>query len=162
MDLTFHCPHCQQELVVDASGAGSTITCPTCEAEITIPQPDVTNVHPINPMATSAAAKEEKHFVVPVHNKPSEILVKAKAKSDDEDHGEGKVLRLRVIRHSDCIEVGVDNYEKEVSRFLNKVGEENIISITPLNYTHIDLGTQKLLTDYAVQIIYRQTAPPTA
>ncbi|MCP5519634.1 MAG: hypothetical protein H7A45_20525 [Verrucomicrobiales bacterium] len=155
MDLTFHCPHCRQELVVDAAGAGSSISCPTCEAEITIPEPDVTNIHTANPISTSAAAREERHFSVPVRDAPSEVLVARKVR-EDEGEGDGKSLRMKVIRHSDCIEVGVDNYEKEVTKFLNKVGEPNIISITPLSYTHLDLGTQKMLTDYAIQIIYRR------
>jgi hypothetical protein len=38
---------------------------------------------------------------------------------------------------------------------LNKVGESNIVSINALNYTHVDIGSQKILTDYAIQIIYR-------
>lgn len=155
MDVTFHCPHCQQELVVDASGAGSVIACPTCEAEITIPEVDITTIKPVNPIATSAAVREEKHFKVPLRDKPSEVLVQKK-KSDDDELGPEKKIRVKIFRHSDCVEVGVDNYEKEVAKFLNEVGEENIISITPLTYTHLDLGTQKLLQDYALQIIYRK------
>jgi hypothetical protein len=42
-----------------------------------------------------------------------------------------------------------------VSGFLIKIGEENVINIVPLTYTHLDIGTQKLLTDYAVMIVYR-------
>jgi hypothetical protein len=42
-----------------------------------------------------------------------------------------------------------------VGAFLNKIGESNIISLTPLGYTHIDLATRHILTDYAIQIIYR-------
>ncbi|MCP5523657.1 MAG: hypothetical protein H7A46_19125 [Verrucomicrobiales bacterium] len=157
MDVSFHCPHCQQELVVDASGAGSMIICPTCEAEISIPEPEVPSVHPINAIASSAAAKEERHFKVPVRDAPSEVLVKAKAKGDDEEgEGAAKKMRLKIFRHTDYVEVGVDNYEKAVAEFLNKIGEENIISITPLVYSHIDLGTQKLLQDYAMQVLYRR------
>ena len=64
-------------------------------------------------------------------------------------------MRVRIIRHTDCVEVGHDKYEEMVGAFLNKVGEENIISLSPLTYTHIDIATQKILTDYALQIIYR-------
>jgi len=42
-----------------------------------------------------------------------------------------------------------------VTNFLVKVGEPNIISITALTYTHLDIGTQKLMTDYGVMVVYR-------
>lgn len=156
MDISFHCPHCKQELAVDASAAGQAIQCPTCSAEITVPQPDVTNIHPVNPIAASAAAKIERHFSVPVHDRPAEVLIQKGPVTEEPVAEVGpKKMKLRVIRHTDCIEVGHDRYEEIVAQFLNRVGEENIISITPLNYTHIDIATQKILTDYAVQILYR-------
>lgn len=156
MDIVFHCPHCGQELEADISGAGQLINCPTCNKELTIPQPDPTNLKIGNPIATSAAARiEKKQYKVPIRDgKANEPLIQQK-KIEDESTGEKK-LRVKIIRHSDCIEVGVDKYEQVVSDFLNKIGEENIISITPLTYTHIDLATQRLMTDYAIQIIYRK------
>jgi hypothetical protein len=42
-----------------------------------------------------------------------------------------------------------------VSNFLVKIGESNVISITTLTYTHLDIGTQKLMTDFGVMIVYR-------
>ncbi|MGC8991801.1 MAG: hypothetical protein ACP5MD_16925 [Verrucomicrobiia bacterium] len=156
MEITFHCPHCKQELAVDASAAGETIQCPTCEAEISVPTPELTDIHGLNPIASSAAAKEEKHFVVPVRDAPPEILIKQPTKTEEEPGQGAKKLKIKIFRHSDCIEVGHDRYEEFVSQFLNKVGEENIVSITPLSYTHIDIATQKLMTDYALQIIYRE------
>lgn len=155
MDLTFHCPHCKQELAVDASAAGQTIQCPTCNAEIAVPEADPTNVH-VNPIASSAAAKVERHFTVAVHDGPAEVLIaKSVHKEEQADASAPKKLKIRVIRHTDCIEVGHDRYEEIVGNFLNKIGEENFFSITPVTYTHIDIATQKVLTDYAIQIIYR-------
>jgi hypothetical protein len=154
MDITFHCPHCKQELAVDASAVGQTIQCPACNAETSVPQQETPGVHPINPIAASAAAKIERHFSVPVHDAPAEILIKTPTRVE-EVHDGAKVIKIRIYRHSDCIEVGHDRYEEMVAAFLNKVGEENIISLTPLSYTHIDIATQKILTDYALQIIYR-------
>lgn len=155
MDLTFNCPHCNQQLEVEASAAGQPIQCPTCHAEITVPQPDPTNVHTLNPMATSAASKIEHHFVVPVREGPAEALIAKQRTLDEIDTTtQGpKKMRVRIIRHTDCVEVGHDKYEEMVGAFLNKVGEENIISLSPLTYTHIDIATQKILTDYALQII---------
>jgi hypothetical protein len=51
--------------------------------------------------------------------------------------------------------VGHDRFDEVVSGFLQKVGEPNIVSLTPMTYTHIEIGTQKLVTDYAVMIVYR-------
>jgi len=42
-----------------------------------------------------------------------------------------------------------------VSNFLGKIGEHNIISITTISYSHIDIGSQKLLQDYGVMIVYK-------
>jgi hypothetical protein len=42
-----------------------------------------------------------------------------------------------------------------VSEVLGKIGEENIMSITTISYSYIEMGTQKLLVDFGVMIIYR-------
>jgi hypothetical protein len=164
MDVIFNCPHCDQELAVDSSGAGSEIACPACGEEIIIPQPQARagvvggptgGPKSMNPIATSAAAKVEMHLKVP-SNKTSESLItkplvplEVAAKESD------RKIRVRTIRHTDCVEVGQDKFDVVVSTFLAKVGESNIISISPLSYTHLDIGTQKLLSDYAVMIVYR-------
>ncbi|HNQ90738.1 MAG TPA: hypothetical protein PKM73_19150 [Verrucomicrobiota bacterium] len=156
MEMTFHCPNCHQELLADAAAAGQTIQCPTCNHEIKVPQPEATALHTGNVIASSAAAKIERHFSVPVHDRPAEVLIeKPKVEEKEPAPDELKKIRFRVIRHTDCIEVGHDRYEEMVAAFLNKIGEANIISITPINYTHIDIATQKILTDYAIQVIYR-------
>jgi hypothetical protein len=51
--------------------------------------------------------------------------------------------------------VGHDRFDEFVSEFLQKVGESHIISVTPLTYTHLDIGSQKLMSEYAVMIVYR-------
>jgi hypothetical protein len=51
--------------------------------------------------------------------------------------------------------VGHDKFDEVVTNFLIRVGEPNIISITTLNYSHLDIGSQKLLTDFGVMIVYR-------
>jgi DNA-directed RNA polymerase subunit RPC12/RpoP len=171
MDIIFNCPKCEQELEVDSSGAGTEIDCPSCGEKILIPQPgtkgtrtmDTTGhipvsggVTPINPIATSAAAKVEMHLKVPVHAKPTESLIakplpplEVAAKESD------KKIRIRTIRHTDCIEVGHDRFDEIVSQFLGKVGETNIVSINSINYTFLDIGTQKLMTEYGVLVVYK-------
>jgi len=171
MDVIFDCPKCEQELAVDSSGVGTEITCPACGASIVIPAPEsVVNrpgvagppsaprgeAQPVNPIASSAAAKVEMHLRVPVHATPTESLIEkplrpleVAAKETD------KKIRVKTIKHTDCIEVGHDKFDEVVSNFLGKVGEANVISITTLTYTHLDIGTQKLLTDFGVMVVYR-------
>ena len=172
MDIIFNCPKCEQELEVDSSGAGSQIECPSCSETIVIPAvgtkgtrtsgADTSDRIPVsvlpnvNPMATSAAAQVEMHLKVPVRTTPAESLItkplpplEVAAKETD------KKLKVKTIRHSDCVEVGHDKFDEVATTFLNKVGEPNIVSVSPMTYTHIDLVSQKLITDYAVMIVYR-------
>jgi ribosomal protein S27E len=170
MDVIFNCPKCDQELAVDSSGAGTEIDCPSCGEPIVIPEPEgavaraggeansgVARIEPrtVNPIASSAAAKVELHLRVP-SRKVSESLIEKplvplEAAAKDAD----KKIRTKTIRHTDCIEVGHDRFDEMVTNFLAKTGEANIISINTLNYSYLDIGTQKLLTDFGVMVIYR-------
>ena len=164
MDIIFNCPKCGVELEVDASGAGEEISCPKCSNKIRIPEnadaPPADaprwggNV--VNAIASSAAAKVEKHLKVPVHSKPSEVLItkpnvplEVAAKTTDLQ------LKVRTIRHIDCCEVGHDKFDEIVGKILAKIGEQNLVSVTPINYSHIDISSQKLLADYGILILYR-------
>lgn len=182
MDVIFNCPTCEQELAVDASAAGSEIQCPTCNTTLVIPTPDkaksvsdsqnvpspsdssavtlaesssATAGEHSGSIASSAAGKMHMHFKVPQHDKPAEALIQKPNKplevaaKDTE-----KKIRVKTIRHTDCIEVGKDRYDEIVTEFLQKVGKDNIISISPINYTHMDLGTRQLMTEYGVSIVY--------
>jgi hypothetical protein len=155
MDVTFHCASCHQQLEADASLAGTQIACPSCGKPIEIPQPDQTNVKILNPIAASAAAREEKHFAVPVRDGPTEVLVK-KPEVKEVVPVDGKPhLRIKTIRRIDCVEVGHDRFDEIVTQFLDHVGQENLVSVNTVAYTHIDIGSQKLLTDFGVLILYR-------
>jgi DNA-directed RNA polymerase subunit RPC12/RpoP len=167
MDIIFNCPKCEQELAVDNAGSGSEIPCPSCGEKIVIPQapaaprsaspPGSDAAQPVNPMASSAAAKIAMHLKVPVHNRPGESLIvkplvpleAAAAKESD------RKVRIKTIRHTDCIEVGHDRFDEITSNFLSKVGETNIVSINSINYTHLDIGSQKLMTEYGVLVVYK-------
>jgi len=152
MDVIFNCSHCDQELSVDAAGAGTTIECPSCGQKIVIPQPPH---HPVNPITTSAAAKEEKHFAVPVHANPTESLITKPLPPLEVAAKGGVSLRVKSIRRSDCVEVGKDHFDEVVTRFLEKIGEANLVKIETFNYTHQDLATRDWVTDYGVLLIYR-------
>jgi DNA-directed RNA polymerase subunit RPC12/RpoP len=155
MDVNFQCPHCEQELTVDSAGAGTQIECPTCGSSIVIPQPQQL-LHPvINPILASAAAREEKHYSVPVHDKPGEKLI-SKPLTPLEVAAKGdRQIRVKTFRRSDCVEVGKEHFDEVVSDFLGKVGEENIISITPINYTHQDLASRQWITDFGVLVVFK-------
>lgn len=155
MDMIFTCPNCKQQLEAETSMAGTKIACPSCNNTIVIPEPDIMNVR-ANPIHTSAAAKEEHHFSVPTHEGPAEVLIqKSGAPLEIVPKDEEKKMRMKCIRRTDCVEVGRDRFDEIVSEFLNKVGESDIVSITPLTYTHMDLGSRQLLTDFGVMIVYK-------
>src|SRR5882757_575459 len=103
MDIVFDCPNCEQELAVDSSGAGTEIECPSCHETITIPgaAPGAAAVEPApnlgaSAIATSAAAKVEKHLKVPVRDTPGErLIVKARPPLESVVRGAGKQLISR-------------------------------------------------------------------
>ncbi len=173
MDVIFNCPKCEQELAVDSSGSGTEIECPSCGETIVIPEPQPTaprpgggiptlapegvrlEAHPINPIASSAAAKVELHLKVPTHKTTESLIAKPLVPLEAAAKDTTKRIRTKTIRHTDCIEVGHDKFDEVISGFLGRIGEENVISINTLNYSYLDIGTQKLLTDFGVLIVYR-------
>lgn len=166
MDIIFNCPHCEQELSVDSSGSGSKINCPACGEEITIPASKHAPAAPaggerghhsesLNPIASSAAAKVEMHLKVPVHSKTESLIEKPKVPLEVAAKMTEKGIKAKTIRRVECIEVGHDKFDEVVTNFLAKIGESNIVSVTSVNYSHVDIGSQKILTDYGVLVIYR-------
>src|SRR5262245_3647431 len=142
MDMVFSCPNCKQQLEAASSMAGTEIQCPSCAAPITIPEANPTTVRSGNPIASSAAAKEEHHFQVPLREGPTEVLIEKPRPPLEVTAREGdKKIRVRTIRRTDCVEVGRDRFDEIVSEVLQNVGETNIVSITPIAYTHLDLGS---------------------
>ena len=53
------------------------------------------------------------------------------------------------------IQVGKDLFDDHVTQFLQKIGEQNIVSINPITYTHLDMATRQWITDYGVLVAYR-------
>ena len=166
MDIVFNCPNCDQELAVDESGAGTQIECPACNTAITIPAtgkvttgplPSVTPPPPSGPpSAPPALKKPELHLKVPVRDKPGEMLIdKPKPPLEVVQKGSGKRLRIHTIRRAQCIESGHDHFDERVSEYLNTIGETNLIGIHTIAYEQFDVGTQKIMTDYGVLMVYR-------
>ncbi|MEO5802710.1 MAG: hypothetical protein ABIR24_04205 [Verrucomicrobiota bacterium] len=156
MDLIFKCIHCDQELAVNPAGAGSEIECPTCGQSITIPDAEPQNIRSLNPIASSAAAKEVKHFAVPLRGTPTEVLINKTVRAHEVVAKEGdKKLRIRTIKRTECLEVGHDKFDETVSGFIGKLGQENVVTVTPITYSHFDLNTRQNMTDYGVIIVYK-------
>ena len=156
MDLIFQCSNCDQEMAVDSVAAGSEIQCPACNQTLTVPEAIPQNVQTLNPIAASAAAKEERHFSVPSHDEPTEALIKKPLAPLEVAAKDGdKKIRVRTIKHGDCIEVGKDKFDDVLTDFLGKIGEANIVSITPIIYSHTDIATRQMCTDFAVMIVFR-------
>lgn len=169
MDIVFNCPHCEQELAVDNSGAGSEIQCPSCGEKIMIPAaatPPVPESAPAgavgggsqasHTIASSAAAKIEMHLKVPVRDRPGEVLIaKTKPPLEAVARGADKKVRVRTIRHANCVEAGHDKFDEKAAEFLNEVGEANLIGIHTVGYTHFDVSIQKIVEDYGILVVYR-------
>lgn len=192
MDITFNCPKCDQELVVDASYAGEQIECPECSAEIIVPdaedavesetdeteerenedssetdeeEEDTEQKKPtpvktggvINAMASSAAARENKVFSVPVHEGPTEekLIQKPQTPLSITSKRWEKGVAIKTIRRIDCMEVGKDRFDEKVTEFINTIGYERVLEVQTMNYTAQDLATKALMTDFGVLILYR-------
>jgi hypothetical protein len=155
MDIIFKCTSCDQELAVDASGVGSEIECPTCKNTVVVPEATPQNIQSLNPISTSAAAKEDKHFSVPQRSAVEVLIKKPTPSLEVAAKDTDKKIRVRTIKHSDCVEVGKDRFDDVVSEALQKVGHENIISITPVSYSHPDITGRAVLQDYAVMIVFK-------
>lgn len=151
---------------MDAEGAGEQIKCPTCGENITIPAksakpvPDVPlgtpGSGPVNAIASSAAAKVELRLKVPVHSTPSASLIeKPKPPLDVIAKGGDKKIRVHTIRRAQCVESGHDKFDEKVTLYLNEIGEGNLLGIHPISYEIFDVGTQKVMVDYGVIIVYR-------
>ena len=158
MDIVFNCPHCGLSLEVDQDAAGQHFDCPTCQKSVTVPTAAAV---PIKTALTGTAGstpspRDEKRMAVPSSQKPIESLIQKPNKSLELAAKESKPgMRVKTIRHSDCKEVGKDTFDEVVSDFLNKIGDQALVSITPINYSYLDIATQKLLADFGVMVIYR-------
>jgi len=142
------------ELEVDVSAAGSEFECPACSKRLTVPNPEPVNVVSIKPPAPPP--REEKHFVVPQSNDPNKNLItKASRTLEVAAKDSDKKLRIKTIKHSECMEVGKDHFDERVSEYLDKIGQANLISVSPVTYSIKDSGSNQAMSDYGVLIVFR-------
>ena len=156
-DLNFNCPQCGQNLTTDESLSGSEIECPSCSKAIEIPSAGDENVDrtEAEPAPPVTAEPEPKKLAVPVHEGGEELLKKSSSHKEKEISGDGRIC-VKTIKRGDCIELGLDKFDEEVNKFIEKFSREQIISVHSLNYSHFDPGTQKYLPDYAALIVYER------
>jgi hypothetical protein len=154
MDLIFKCPHCDQELEVDAGGAGSTLQCPSCSNTITVPSQPATS--PASGPSSITAFHESRHFTVPSHEVPADELIQKPSRPLEVVAKTGdKTMHIKTFKRSDCQEVGRDRFDEKVSHFLEEVGQVNIVSINTINYSTIDMSTHNQVEDYGVLVVYK-------
>jgi hypothetical protein len=123
---------------------------------LTIPDAIPQNVLPHSSNESDAHPKDEKHWSVPQHDGPVESLIEEalpslEASAKDTE----KRIRVKTIRHSDCVEVGHDKFDEIAGEVLEKIGQENTLHLHPFNYDHLDLGTRQMVSDYGIMIIFR-------
>jgi len=68
---------------------------------------------------------------------------------------EGEKIKVRTFKRTEFIEVGRDTFDENVGKFFTAIGAENIIQILPLSYEHIDISTQKVVSDYGLMLVYK-------
>lgn len=170
MDIIFNCPFCDQELAADSMDTGTDIECPSCGKTIKIPPSDQEDVRtsptqdapppsvPLPVVPPSQPPRIEKEFVVPQRaaGSGSESLIEKPKPPLESAKNPGGALRVKTIKHGDCIEVGKDKFDEVISEFLGRIGQANIVSITPVTYTHADASGSRMITDFAVMVIYKE------
>ena len=127
MDIVFNCPHCEQELAVDNSGAGSEIQCPACGEKILIPADATPPVPESAPQGASGMVLYQPPAIASLppppprsKNMPRCRCAKSRESADAsqtavEGGGRGAVkkIRVRTIRHPNCIEAGHDKFDEK-------------------------------------------------
>ena len=169
MDTSFSCPKCNLHITADESVVGEEVDCPDCGHKIRVPPPKksrpggsgakspASSTRNVSAAVKSGAkstsqALGHKALVVPQHHGPPESLLKKAAVEDHSD--EPPKIRVRCIKRSTCVEVGHDRFDEVVTDFLNKVGQANIISLSPISYGVID-PSGHMLPDYGIMVIYK-------
>ena len=105
-------------------------------------------------ISSSAAAKVEKHLKVPLGDQPTAALIVKKTPPPGAKIAGEKRIRIRTIKRASCIESGHDKFDDKVTEFLNEIGEANMVGVHTISYTYFDVGTQKILNDFGVLILY--------
>ncbi|NBV23487.1 MAG: hypothetical protein EBS05_16405 [Proteobacteria bacterium] len=152
-EFSFNCPFCNLELSIDESGAGQEIECPGCKEVLIIPSPSG---------ASAPAASEPRGPVIPQGEFPEAKIIKNATKSLDVAAKTVKKLRVKSFRHHEHVKDGKDTFDDVVSNFIGQHPEDDIISLTGIQYTHHLKGkdaegkeTTTPITEYGVLVHYK-------
>lgn len=85
---------------------------------------------------------------------PADKIEQLLGQKDEDEDEVASPLMIRTFRQLDCVVRGKNRFDDMVSKFLGEVGRENVISVTPINYTN----KAENVNDYGVIIYYAQ--PP--
>ncbi|MBG86309.1 MAG: hypothetical protein CMO80_05345 [Verrucomicrobiales bacterium] len=144
-DFTFNCPFCNLELSVDESNAGHEVECPGCNEVLIIPTPD--QAAEANALPPEALANAE---IIKPKNRPLAIAAKV-----------SKSLKIKSFRHHEFVDGDKDNFDEEVSKFLGSVIEDDIVSIRPIQYSHVekvkvdDKEEERVVNQYGIVVVYK-------
>jgi len=67
-------------------------------------------------------------------------------------------LAIRTFRNKDCIVQGQNRFDETVSSFLGNIGKDNVICVSPINYT----DPQDKSPDYGVVVYYQNSSRKTS
>lgn len=126
-EFSFNCPFCNLELSIDESGIGQEIECPGCKEVLIIPAPGG---------GSGAPAEEESAPVIPQGSFPEAKIIKNASQSLDIAAKTVQKLRLKTFRHHEHVKDGKDTFDDAVSSFLAQHHEDDIVSLTGIQYTH--------------------------
>lgn len=146
-DFTFACPFCNLELSVDESNAGHEVECPGCNEVLIIPTP-----------AQAAGTTEGG---LPSEALASAEIIKPKARPLDIAAKVSKSLKIKTFRHHDFVKDDKDSFDTEVSKFISSIIEDDIVSITPIQYSHVekvkleDKETERVVAQYGIVVVYK-------
>ncbi|MFA6543538.1 MAG: hypothetical protein WCS99_03880 [Limisphaerales bacterium] len=151
-DFSFNCPFCNLELSIDESGVGQEIECPGCKEVLIIPAPS----------GGGAPVEVERSPVIPQGDFPEAKIIKNASQSLDVAAKTVKKLRVKSFRHHEHVKDGKDTFDDAVSSFIGQHPEDDIITITGIQYTHHlkqkdaeGKETTTPVTEYGVLVEYK-------
>lgn len=153
-EFSFNCPFCNLELSIDESGIGQEIECPGCKEVLIIPAP--------GGGGGAAADEEERGPAIPQGSFPEAKIIKNAAKSLDVAAKTVEKHRVKSFRHHEHVKDGKDTFDDAVSNFIGTLKDDDIISLTGIQYTHHQKQkdaegkeTSTPITEYGVLVHYK-------
>ncbi|MBI3875643.1 MAG: hypothetical protein HY300_06720 [Verrucomicrobia bacterium] len=148
MDFSFNCPFCNQALTIDESGVGAELACPKCGEVLIIPAPDhpggpvTEGDQPTHTISLPTSSRVEAQIMKP--SKPLDVAAKSLKK-----------IRLKTFRHHELVKDGKDTFDDAVSDFLAKTGEDNIVGVHTVHYSHTPKDATAPVSDYGITVVYK-------